>query len=479
MSYAKRTLFGVMWSYLSFLGSKGINLAALIVLARLLGPSEFGLMAICTVVIAYFEIVAKFGLGAALVSAQDNQDEMEAAVCIMSLLSSAAMALAAGIASPFIAGLFNEPSLVWPLRVIALAMVVDAAAVVPSTLLSKRLQFKKKAIPDIVKALIKGAVSIALAYKGNGVWALVLGHVIGTAAASVVSFVINPWWPRVMPHRSVVAQAFRFGRHLLLAEIINSAQRNLDALLVGKLLGPTLLGIYTLAFRLPDLVIRSFNQVTGTVLHPVISAMGVDRAAMQTAYLTSLRYVALVTFPAGVAICIASDAIVRLLYTPEWYGMTVPMQYLSISLALLTVDFVPGILYKAMNRTEFLLWTSILKLPLFVAVLIFAAPWGVAAISAAQIGLSLAYMIPNGLILKRILGIGLWPTVEALRPAVLVSLVVTLVGLALLRLPVIAAWAQVTVLGLGLGMTWGIGLAMAAPEVQIRIRSKLKRRKGA
>lgn len=471
----QRTVAGVFWSYLSFLGTKGINLAALILLARLLGPGEFGLMALCTVVIAYFEIVAKFGLGAALVSAQEDQPEMEAAVAIMSLVASALMVAVAWAMAPLIATAFGAEALTWPFRVIALALFIDAVAVVPTSLLAKRLQFRRKAVPDLARSLVKALASILLALAGLGVWALVWGHVLGTAAASVAAFAIAPWRPTARPGRQVIVRAFRFGRHLILAEAINAAQRNLDALLVGKLMGATALGIYTLAYRMPDLVIRSFNQVTGSVLHPALSARSAGREALASAYLTSLRHVALVTFPAGAALAVAAGPIVHLLYTPEWEGVIAPMRALSVALALLTIDFVPGILYKAMNRTELLLWTSLLKLPLFVAVLVLAAPFGVEAVALAQIGLSLFYILPNGLILRRLLPIGFAATGAALFPALTLAVATGGVGLILLRLPVEAALAQVLILGAGFAAVFLPGVLWAVPELRRGLRRRLKR----
>lgn len=466
---------GVFWSYLTFVGTKGISLVSLVVLARLLGPEAFGLMAICTVVIAYFEIVAKFGLGAALVSAQDHQAEMETAVAVMSVVTSVAMVVLAWIAAPLVADTFGEPSLVWPLRVIALALLIDAIAVVPNTLLSKRLQFRRKAIPDLARSIIKAVASITLALMGFGLWALVWGHVLGTLGASVAAYLAAPWRPVARPRAEVVWQAFRFGRHLLLAEIINAAQRNLDALLVGKLLGTTALGIYTLAYRLPDLVIRSFNQVAGAVLHPVISARGAGKEVLAQLYLSSLRHVALVTFPAGAALSVAAEPIVHLLYTPEWFGMIAPMTYLSVSLALLTVDFVPGIIYKAMNRTEFLLWTSLLKLPIFVGVLILVSPYGVEAIAAAQIGLSILYFLPNWLIIRSIIGVGLVQTLTALVPALLLAGAVAAAGMALNLLQLDSTGLKVLVLIVGYVLIFVPGILLAVPELRSGLIKRLRR----
>jgi O-antigen/teichoic acid export membrane protein len=271
-----------------------------------------------------------------------------------------------------------------------------------------------------------------------------------------------------------LGQAFRFGQHLILAEMINAAQRNLDALLVGKILGTTALGVYSLAFRLPDLIIRSFNDVAGSVLHPVISASGAEPSVLARLYLQSLRGVALVTFPAGVALAIAAEPLVQLLYTPEWYAMIVPMQYLSLALALLTVGFIPGILYKAMNRTEFLLWTSLLKLPVFFAVLLLVAPYGIDTIAAAQIGLSLAYFLPNGLILRRILGVGFAQTLAALTPALALAGAMAVIGLMLRGMMTAGPLVETIVLMIGFAAVFLPGVLIATPELRAALRKRFR-----
>jgi len=474
-SFAGNTAIGMFWGYLAFLGTKGVSLVSLILLARLLGPETFGLMALCTLVIVYFEIVARFGLGAALVSVEDHPAEMETAVAVMALISAAAMAGLAWMLAPVIAAAFDAPELIWPLRVIALALLIDAAGVVPVALMARRLQFRRKVAPDLARSLVKASVAIGLALGGMGLWSLVWGHVAGTLAASLAAFAVAPWRPKVWPRRSVVAQAFRFGRHLLLAEMITAAQRNLDALLIGKLLGPAALGIYTLAFRLPDLVIRSFTQIAGSVLHPVISASGADRAAMARLYLLSLRHVALVTFPAGAALAVAARPLVELLYTPDWGAAIQPMACLAVALAIQTIDHLPGVIYKAMMRTDLLLWTALVKLPLFVAVLLLVAPYGIKALAAAQIGLAFLYAVPNWLILRRIIGVGLGQTLAALGPAVVLAAAMAGVGALTGGLHLGSPAVEAPALGLGFALVFLAGIWLAVPELRLAAQDRWRR----
>lgn len=473
---AHKTLINVIWSYTSFVATKVLNLVTLIILARLLNPSEFGLMAICVAVMAYFEIVAKFGLGAALISNNDEPEEMANAIFLFAMLSSAAMTALVWATAPFFARWFETPALVAPLRVIALTVVIDALSVVPTSLLQKNLRFKSKLVPDVARSLVKGITGIAMALAGYGVWALVLAHLAGTVVSVIATFWCYPWRPGAPPQWRHIRDALRFGSHLLLAELINAMQRNLDALLVGKLLGASALGVYSLAFRLPDLVIRSFNQVTGTVLHPVLSQINKDMAGLRVYYTASLRYVALFTFPAGVIIALCADPLVRVLYTPAWYGMIQPMQYLAIALALLTVDFVPGLVYKAINKPEYLLYVSLMKLPVFFGVLIFAARYGVEGVSLAQIGLSLFYILPNYLIVRAKIGVTLVETLHALWPATVVCLVAAVAGAALLAVVPGAPLVRLLAVAIGMGAAALGAMHVAAPETTRQIGKLFARR---
>ncbi len=476
---SRRSVVNVLWSYLSFAGTKTLNFVAVLILARLLGPAEFGTMALCIVAISYFEIIARFGLGSALVSRQDDLDAAADAVFLFAMASSGAMAAAMWFGAPAIADFFGTPALAAYLRVLCFAMMIEALAIVPATLLQKNLRFREKLVPDLLSSLIKGATAILLALSGFGVWALVWGYLAGAVASTGLRYWISPWWPRGRFDRRVAGDILRFGSHLLFAEILNAAQRNLDQLLIGKLLGPAALGLYTIAARIPDLAIRSFNQVTGLVIHPMMARMQAEPAALRQYYLGCLRYVALFTFTGGTMISLAADPLVRLLYTPEWYAMVFPMQCLALSLAIVTLDFLPGTIYKAIGKPKYLTHVSLLKIPVVVAVLYTAAPYGIDTVALVQIGLAVFYFVPNFLILRRVIGVTAGPTLAAILPAVAVSGTVALAGgLAgqLYRgLPII----ELAVVGGAMAGAGVIALRLVAPEVLREVaRMRPRRRAG-
>lgn len=433
-SPGKATTRNVFWAYLSFASTKALNLVAIILVARYVDPVEFGLMAICLAIMGYFEIISQFGLGAALISAPDREEETANAVFICAMVISSTMAILLWALSGPIAQFYGSPALQDLLTVIAAALVIRALTTVQSSLLFRELRLRDKIVPDVVRGLTKGLVSIALAILGYGVWALALGYLASAVAGSIALAIVRPWRPTGLPSVAMIRHVMRFGAHLIGAETINSTPRLLDNLLVGKFLGPAALGIYALAFRIPELGIKSFTTVAGSVLHPVMSKIQADPAELRIYFYQSLRYCALIMFGIGAAIAVLSGPLVHVLYSPKWYDMVVPMQIIAVAFAISTLNMVPGKLLKAVSRTDLLFRVSLINLPLFVGVIALAVPHGIEAVAAAQLVLAFVRFVPTFHALKRVMDINVKDTLRALGPALLCTGTATIATLVSLQL---------------------------------------------
>ena len=416
-SAAKATTRNVSWAYASFASTKVLNLVAIVLVARYVGPAEFGLMAICLAVMGYFEIISQFGLGAALISARDRLEETANAVFICAVGMSASMAGLLWLVSGQIAEWYGAPALRDLLGTIAIALFIRGLTSVNSSLLYRELKLREKMAPDIARGLTKGVVSIILAMMGYGVWALALGYLASAVAGSLVLAIVRPWRPTALPGLAMIRHVLRFGIHLIGAETINSTPRLLDNLLIGKILGPAALGVYALAFRIPELGIKSFTTVVGSVLHPVMSRIQSDPAELRQYFYQSLRYCALLMFGVGAAIAVLSAPLVHVLYSPKWYGMIVPMQIVAVAFAISTLNMVPGKLLKAVSRTDLLFKVSLINLPLFVGLIVLAVPYGIVAVAGAQLVLAVLRFIPTFIVMKRVIDVTFPDTLRALAPA--------------------------------------------------------------
>lgn len=417
-SKGKETTKNVFWAYFSFFSTKVLNLVAIIIVARYVDPAEFGTMALCLAIMGYFAIISRFGLGSALISATDNIEETANAVFYSALGLSSLMAFILWASSGWLADNFGTPMLEPLLAVLALSLVISAISTVNGSFLYKELRLKEKVVPDVVSGFVKGMVSIILAIMGFGVWALAIGHLAGAFAGSATLLWIRPWRPGQLPKFATVVSVTKYGSNLIGAETINSTPRLLDNLLIGKAFGPAVLGIYALAYRIPEIGIKTFTTVAGTVLHPVMSKIQHDEAEIRSYFYLALRYCALLMFGVGAMIAVLSDPLVRVLYSPKWYDMIVPMQMIAIAFALSTLNMVPGNFLKAVNRTDLLFRVSLINLPMFVIVIVVAVPYGITAVAMAQILLSILRFIPTYMVTKRVMDVTVTDTISALWPAI-------------------------------------------------------------
>lgn len=476
----EKSVSNIFWAFLSFGGTKVLNLVAIIVLARLLSPPEIGLMAFCLVIMAYFEILSRFGLGAALISARADETEVAEtadAVFALSLVFSSLMAVAAYALADTMAGFFDQPDLAPMLKVLCVAMVIESLGTVNNALMQKSLRFKQKLVPDTARSVMKGVVSIGLALAGFGVWSLVWGYLAGAVAFCVALWIMQKWRPRALPRAAICRRILRYGIALIGAETVNSLNHYLPMLLIGKMLGTGPLGIFSLAYRIPELAIRSFSLVASTVTHPIMAEMRDDNESLRRYFYGCLRYFSVLTFSGGAAIAVMTPALVVILYTPVWYDMIAPMQLLAIAFALATVNILPGAIYKAISRTDVMLRVSLINLPVTVVAFFTAVPYGLTAVAATEIGVVILSFLPNLYFLRRAIGIDLLHCAACVVPGVVCACVTVVAG-SLGYLLFDTPMAQLATSLAAMLLSFAAALAVMAPEMLRVVVSTVRPKSG-
>ncbi|WP_170388008.1 lipopolysaccharide biosynthesis protein [Ruegeria atlantica] len=469
----------VFWAYLSFFSTKGLNLISIVILAWYLEPAEFGTMAICLAVMGYFEIISQFGMGAALISVREKVEETASAVLLCGLLFSSSLAGLLWLTAGPIADWYGDPLLADLLPLIAIALIVRALATVNGTFLVRELRLKAKLVPDVLRGLVKGLVSILLALLGFGVWSLVLGHLAGVVAGAITTWIIRPWWPTRSPGLDTFKYIARFGAHLIGAQSINATRRLLDNLLVGKVLGTSALGIYSLAFRIPELGIKSFTNVTSFVLHPIMSKMQSEPEALKAYYYGSLKYCALLMFGAGAGIAVLAEPLVHVLYPKEWYAMIVPMQLIAVAFAVGTINMVPGDLLKAIRRTDLMFKIALINLPFFLVLIWFSVPFGITAVAFIQVVLSVIRFMTFYLFLKSRLDISGRNTFKALVPGAVCTATASVMALIVQSASnTNSDLALLIMMGAAFATAFLVSLRIMAPEIFQQIAQRWIRKAG-
>ncbi|MGI9500435.1 MAG: lipopolysaccharide biosynthesis protein [Geminicoccaceae bacterium] len=460
----RSTFVNSLWSYLSFALQRGATFAATLVLVRYLSPAEFGLMGYCILAIAFLEVFSRFGLDAALISRSERIDEASDVAFYLGMINGIVFFVLAWLTAPLIADFFDEPGISKLLRVLALSLIIEATSIVHVARLQRDLQFRKKVIPDTARGCLKGIVAVGLAFAGFGVWSLVIGHLAGTLIFSIALWVIVPWRPRRRFDPTLFRDFLHFGGHMWGVDLIGALRTNIDYLLIGRILGTSPLGLYTIAYRFPDLVVNSLNNVVGTVTHPTLVRLRDDPEGMRTYYQSYVGYIAMLTLPAGFGIALVAEPFVRVFYTDAWLEMILPMQCLAVALGVSSIGFAPGVLYKAINRPDILNYVSIIKLPPMILFLWWSTAYGLVGVAIAQIVLAILYITLDSLIVRWVIGFGFRDLMSALWPPVAATAVMVagtyLLSEAFASMPII----ELAVLAFGGAVLYLGALAAFAPS---------------
>lgn len=471
-----KSVSGLFWSYASFFTTKALSLLAIVIVALYLSPAEFGLMAFSLVILGYFELLQGFGLAAFLISTQDDVEDAAHAVFAFAVTVSSALVAGLWLFADAIAAFLDQAELADVLRVLSVVLLIEAVAQVHNALLQRELKFRLKLIPEVGRGLVKGLLSIALAVSGFGVWSLVYGHLAGTLVWSAIVIAVRPWRPRRLPSRAALGRAVRYGSNIVAGELCNVVPKSLDQVLIGKVLGAAPLGLYALAQRMPDLVLRAVGFEAFKVVHPIMSQMQADPAAIRSYYYGLVRYLSLIMFAAGAVLVTITPPLIHVLYAPEWHGMIVPMQIMSAAFALSIINHLPGVVYKAINRSDLFLYIALINLPFSVGAFWFSVSYGIEAVAMAHLALVVVLYTPHFFMLRRAIGVEALPTVRAAIPGLVCAGAAALAGLLARQAVQEPGMAQLAATLLGAAAGYLLALWRLGPEIFVEARRMIDAR---
>lgn len=381
----RASLAGVAWNAATFGLSKLVVLVTTIILARLLEPADFGLLGIGLVVIGYLDFVNDFGVSAAVIQHDGDPDHTADVAFWINLALGVTLAAVGFAVAPFVADFFDEPEATSVVRVLSLSFPITSLGAIHEARLRRELRFGSRVLPEFSKGVAKGAVSITLALLGFGVWSLVWGQLAGAFVAAVGYWIVSAWTPRLRFDGAVTRELLGFGSQMTLVGLLGGLHKNIDYLIVGRALGTRALGLYTMAFRLPQLLIESVVDVTGQVAFPAFARVRRDAARLRSGLRRMLGTVGLVITPLGIGLALTADPFVRIFYGDRWVDAIPVMQLLALYMLVQSLSKTCGDVYKAMGRPGILNRLAIVKLAITVPLLIIAAQDGIVAVAAAQL----------------------------------------------------------------------------------------------
>jgi PST family polysaccharide transporter len=365
---ASAALRGTVWTYIAFFSSKLVVFITTIILARYLSKSEFGVVAYAVTIIGFLDVIKDLGIAASLIY-YDDEEAIPTAFWL-SIITNTTVFILAWIGAPLVGEFFKDPRAIWVTRILAMNFPLSALGSIHETILVKNLAFNRKFIPDFSRAMSKGAVSIGLAIAGFGPWSLILGQLAGTMVSDVILWSMVPWRPVLTFSSRIARLLLRFGIPLVGMNIISVFVLNVDYLLVGRYLGAESLGVYTLAFRVPELTILQLCNIVAQVMFPVYAKIKDDAKALSEGFLQTAQYVALLTVPAGIGLVLLAEPFVLTFLGEKWIEVIPVMRAISIYSVVISLGYNAGDVYKAQGRPEILTKIAVLHAIMLVPALI-------------------------------------------------------------------------------------------------------------
>jgi len=387
MSLRSQALSGFRWTASVRLLSQVITWAITIFVVRLLSPTDYGLLAMATVFIGFLQMFSELGLGPALIQKADLDERTLRQTFGIVLLLNLGLAAVLALAAPLIGIFFAEPRVVPVIRVLALQFVIGAFDVIPNVLLQRRMEFRKRSLLDLTGAIITSVTTLAMAYAGAGVWALVVGSIAGQIWTVIGINLLAPFlhWPELS--MKGMRSLLTFGGHLTAAGAIGTFVSQIDVIICAKVLGNEILGIYSVGVQLASLPSQKIAGLVNQVAFPTFSRMQHDVRNVGENVLLGTRILSFFAFPLLWGISSIAPEIVEVVLGAKWMQSVVPLQVLASIIPLRIVGGFVAIAAQGMGRADIVLrntiWAAVVAPPLLFA----------GAYAGGLVGLSLAWLV--------------------------------------------------------------------------------------
>lgn len=360
---------------------QAVRVGGFVVLARALSPDEFGVFRVLVVVSVFATLSNDAGIPDALIQRKEITAAHEATAWWLSMLTALGATLILYFAAPSIAAAMDMPKLSDGARLLCIPILLDATAVVPSARLRRELNFGALAAADVLAEIAFIAVALLVLWRRLPSWSLPAGLAARFAVHAGAIWAADPRLPRGLPSRQAARDFASFSITAWGSRIIYVLSSNADFLLVGRLLGSSALGFYSMAWDLLRFVPDRLYRVAGRVTFPAFCLLQEDREALARAYLDFFDYMARVVLPIVVCAAIAAPEILRTIYGPQWILSALPMRLLATGLALSGLRLGIGSVYYSKNRPALDMYLHGVRLALLVIAVIGLARWGLFGVS--------------------------------------------------------------------------------------------------
>lgn len=465
-SLKKKTVKGVAWTSLNQVLNMGLGFVIGVILARLLSPSDYGLLAMIAVFNAIAFAFLDSGFGNALIRKPDLTEDDNTTAFFFNLVAGVVLFGIIWVIAPWVSAFYDKPILTPLLRAEGSLLIVSSFKIVQNTQLTRALNFKAKMIIRVVSNILGGASGIISAYCGLGVWALVVMHVADAIISLILLWIISPWRPRGRWNKQSFNYLWGYGSKLLASGLLDTIYNNIYPIVIGKFYSAADLGQYSRAQGYASMPSTSLTGVIQQVTFPVLSQIQDDDQRLGNNYRRMLRFTVFIVFPIMIGMAALAHPLVISLVTDKWAQCVPYLQIICFSSMWYPVHAINLNLLQVKGRSDLFLRLEIIKKALITVVVFVCVPFGIIGICCGSVFTSLACLAINTYYTGKLINVGFVRQMMDMTPTLLASLAMG----AVVYFAVMPFGSDVVKLAVGIPLGMVIYLAIAKvfrmPELQ-------------
>ena len=360
-SLKDKTVRGVGWSAADAILGHGVTFLVGIVLARILSPSEYGLIGIVTIFTTVLTGIVDSGFSNSLIRKTDTSDDDYNTMFITNLVLSVFLYGLLFFLAPFIARFFGRIELVDVTRVLGLILIFQALSIVQNTILIKHIDFKTRTKASLISAVLSGTIGIALAFWGFGVWALVFQLLSRQLLYTISLWIFNKWWPNFRFSINSFRYMWGFGWKLMVSGLLNSIWNQLNQTVVGKFYSPESLGQFSRSKEYADLLSVNFTAIIKRVTYPALSEVQNEKERLVAAYRKVIKTTMFVTAVSMFFMGAASEPLLYCLIGPQWHEAATYLPFICFEMSFYPLHALNLNMLQVQGRSDLFLILEIIK----------------------------------------------------------------------------------------------------------------------
>lgn len=424
----EKTLSGVKWNAIGRFSTQGVSFVISILLARILTPSDYGVVGMIGIFMAIAQTFIDSGFGSALIRKNNCTDEDFSTAFYFNIAVGVICYLILFFSAPLIANFFDTPILRDIVRVLSINLFLNSLSIVQSAKLTAAVDFKSQAKVSLVATIVSGCVGLAMAYSGFGVWSLVYQSVSSSLVRTILFWFVTKWKPLRAFSKQSFKYLFGFGSKILSASLLHTIYSNLTTILIGKFYKPSDLGYYTRGENLANLPSTNLTSILQGVTYPILAKIQDDDERLISVYRKYIRITSMIIFFGMFLMAALAEPLILTLLTDKWQESVVFLQvfcfaYMFDHICQLNLN----ILYVK-GRSDLVLRLEIIKKTISISMIVAAIPFGVLAICIARALYTQIAVIINTYYTGKLFGLGYLAQVKDFIKYFLFSLFAVLPG---------------------------------------------------